>query len=174
MRLAFRVARLNLSLGKPEAALAALVPVEPLLARVPVADRYRGLPSATLPGAATAPESGIVPPAPNLETIAAWIHLRMGDALARLGRPAEALPHFAWVVAFEQRKPSIADPGSEIREPAALAAAHLAKTLLALHRVEDARRARLSVPLRRDLPPDSQAELEAVRDEVDAALGGGR
>ncbi len=172
MRLAFRVGRIHLGLGKPDVALASLSRVTTYLARTSVADRYLAVPSATLPGPMS--ETGLPPPAPNLETIAAWIELRTGDALARLSRAAEALPHFQWVSSFESRKPSIADVGMEIREPAALALAHVAKTLLALGRTEEARRARLSIPRRRDLTPSSQRELEAITAELDAALRGGR
>ncbi|MGQ0613505.1 MAG: tetratricopeptide repeat protein [Planctomycetaceae bacterium] len=165
--LAHRAGKLRLQEDPAHAARILAAPA-PLLDRVPVEHRYRPVPAGMLPGVPADPT--LLPEAFDLETIAAGLRLRLGDALFRLGRIDEAAAEFEWVVGFERRKPPTMPVTQAIREPALLASAHLARCAVRRGDWEAADRLYKGIGRPRNLPESSAQELEAIREEVGRAL----
>jgi tetratricopeptide (TPR) repeat protein len=154
--------------ANPEEARALLSAASDLVERVPLAERYRPLPSAMLPDPSADPS--ILPEAPDLETLAARVRLRLGDALFRLGEPERARAAFEWVASFEARKPSNLPVGQGVRGPAVLATAHLARCAVKRGDWEMADRFFKGMGRPRGLPASNQRELDEIREEVGKAL----
>jgi hypothetical protein len=169
--LALRVARTALGSGRAELAESIAAGALALYERVPQAQRYAPVPGAMLPDVPDDP--GRLAEAPNLETIASWLRLLHGNACEGLGRHAEAERDYAWVNAFETRKPSTAQLGEAIREPGKLATAHLARCLLRQGKRDPANQALRMLGHPRGMSAAGARELEAVRREVEDALGAG-
>ncbi len=162
----------------PAHAVRILAAAAALLERVPVEQRYRPVPAGMLPGVPADPT--LLPDAYDLETLAAGVQLRRGDALFRMGKFDEAAAAFEWVVRFEERKPPNFPVSQAIREPAVLAAAHLARCAVRRGDWEAADRLYKGIGRPRNLPESSARELDTIREEVGRALeerrggGGGR
>ncbi len=159
--------QLALDAGRPQQAAALLAASLPLYDRIAQADRYKPVISAMLP--APQDQSGLVPEAPNVETLLCWTRLRRGEALAKLGQPDEAARDWQWAMDFETRKPAVLDVGSAIRQPATLAAIDMLKVVFAKGDINAARLALQRIGAPRDLPPAAQAELQQLQKQIDTA-----
>jgi hypothetical protein len=158
---------LLLGANQPQRTEQVLRPNLVLYQRIPEAARYEAVASAMLPQPDN--EQGMVPQAPNIETLLAWSRLRLGEALLKLGRTNEAAGEFQWVMDFERRKPAVLDVGSMIREPAALASIDMLKVVAAKGDVEAAWLALQQVGYPKNLPPQEQAELQRLRQQIEDA-----
>ncbi len=70
---------------------------------------------------------------------------------------------------FETRKPAVLDVGSAIRQPATLAAVDMLKVVVAKGDINAARLALQRIGAPRDLPAQSQAELQQLRQQIETA-----
>jgi len=172
MELAYRCGRLALRAGQARAAADVLAAYLPLHARVEEAARYADAWKAMLPGPGRS--DGLIPGAPNVETLAAFGRVRFGDALVRLGRLDDAIRELTWVVEFESRQPSVLTAGELIHEPAQLATAHLARAALRKGDRALAERAFSGLGQSKRFSTDVAVEIEQIRQEVGRALHGGQ
>jgi tetratricopeptide (TPR) repeat protein len=167
-----RIAALSIKSQRGNEAKPNLLECVAIHEHVPEAERYVPLWRAMLPGEADS--SGLMPEAPNLETLAAWSHLYLGKILLAGRQFPDAEKHLTWVAEFEARKPSVLDVGMMIRTPHRLAILELGKSALAQRKYDQAQYWVQRFGRPKQLPAEVEVEFQKLSEQVAAArqLGG--
>ncbi len=104
--------------------------------RLPKASLFQRLPSGMLPDPNTEP--GHIPEAPSLATMFAWAHLRAGQALLALHRPAEARAELERVQVYAHEWPMTQEGRNTLDEVQGWACLEQIKLAMAENHLDDA------------------------------------